>query len=63
MKNYTIKAENENNKDLKGSTEDNSSKCKMCNGHHDLDVCKAFNYITVEKEAIFVQAETMLWLL
>ena len=32
MKNYTIKAEDENKKDVRGSSEDNSSKCKMCNG-------------------------------
>ena len=29
MKNYTIKAEDENKKDVKGSSEDYSSKCKM----------------------------------
>ena len=28
MKNYTIKAEDENKKDVRGSSEDNSSKCK-----------------------------------
>ena len=34
IKNYTIKADNENKKDVRGPSEDNSSKCKMCNGRH-----------------------------
>ena len=47
IKNYTIKAEDENKKDVRGSSEDNISKCKMCNGRHDLDECKAFSDMTV----------------
>ena len=47
IKNYTMKAEDENKKDVRWSSEDNSSKCKMCNGRHDLDECKAFNDMTV----------------
>ena len=49
MKNYTIKAEDENEKDVRGSLEDNSSKCNMCNGRHDRDECKAFNDMAVEE--------------
>ena len=48
MQSYTIKAEDEKNKkDVKRSSEENSSRCKMCNGWHDLDECKAFNDMTV----------------
>ena len=49
MKNYTIKAEDENEKDVRGSLEDNSSKCNMCNGRHDRDECKAFNDMAIEE--------------
>ena len=50
MKNYTVKTKDgKNKKDMKGSSNDNSSRCKMCNVRHDLDV--------------FVQAETIPWLL
>ena len=49
MKNYTIKAEDENKKDVRGSSEDNSSKCTMCNGWHGPDECKVFNDMTVEE--------------
>ena len=49
MKNYTIKAEDENKKDVRGSSEDNSSKCMMYNGWHGPDECKAFNDMIVEE--------------
>ena len=55
MKNYTIKAEDENKKDVRGSSEDNSFKCKMCNGRHDLDECKVFNDMTVKDRSILTQ--------
>ena len=59
MKNYTIKAEDENKKDVKGSSDDSSSKCKMCNGWHDLDECKAFNDITVEERGKFLSKQKL----
>ena len=59
MKNYTIKAEDENKKDVRGSSEDNSSKCKMCNGRHDLDECKAFNDMTVEERSKFLSKQKL----
>ena len=59
MKNYTIKAEDENKKDVKGSSDDSSSKCKMCNGWHDLDECKAFNDITVEERSKFLSKQKL----
>ena len=55
MKNYTIKAEDENKRDVRGSSEDNSFKCKMCNGRHDLDECKVFNDMTVKDRSILTQ--------
>ena len=63
MKNYTIKAEDENKEDVRGSSEDNSSKCKMCNGRFDLDECKIFTDISWGEKQVLVKAETMLWLL
>ena len=51
MKNYTIKAEDENKKDVGGSSEANNSKCKICNGQYDLDECKTFNDMTVEERS------------
>ena len=62
MKNYTIKAEDENKEDVRGSSEDNSSKCKMCNGWYDLDECKIFNDISWGEKQVLVKAD-MLWLL
>ena len=59
IKNYTIKAEDENKKDVRGSSEDNSSKCKMCNGRHDLDECKAFNDMTVEERSKFLSKQKL----
>ena len=59
MKNYTIKAEDENKKDVRGSSEDKSSKCKMCNGWHDLDECKAFNDMTVEERSKFLSKQKL----
>ena len=59
MKNYTIKAEDENKKDVKGSSEDNSSKCKVCNGLHDLDECKTFNDMTVEERSKFLSKQKL----
>ena len=59
MKNYTIKAEDENKEDVRGSSEDNSSKCKMCNGRHDLDECKAFNDMTVEERSKFLSKQKL----
>ena len=59
VKNYTIKAEDENKKDVRGSSEDNSSKCKMCNGRHDLDECKAFNDMTVEERSKFLSKQKL----
>ena len=58
MKNYTIKAEDENKKDVRGSSE-NSSKCKMCNGWHDLDECKAFSDMTVEERSKFLSEQKL----
>ena len=55
MKNYTIKAEDEKDKKvMKGSSEDKSSRCKMCTGRHDLDECKTFNGMTVEERSKFL---------
>ena len=59
MKNYTIKEEDENKKDVRGSSEDNSSKCKMCNGQLDLDECKAFNDMTVEERSKFLSKQNL----
>ena len=59
MKNYTIKEEDENKKDVRGSSEDNSSKCKMCNGQLDLDECKAFNDMTVEERSKFLSKQKL----
>ena len=59
MKNYTIKAEDENKKDVKGSSEDNTSKWKMCNGCHDLDECKAFNDMTVGERGKFLSKQKL----
>ena len=57
MKNYTIKAEDENKEDVRGSSEDNSSK------RFDLDECKIFTDISWGEKQVLVKAETMLWLL
>ena len=59
MKKYTIKEEDENKKDVRGSSEDNSSKCKMCNGQLDLDECKAFNDMTVEERSKFLSKQNL----
>ena len=59
MKNYTIKVEDENKKDVRGSSEDNSSKCKVSNGWHDLDECKAFNDMTVEERSKFLSKQKL----
>ena len=63
MKNYTIKAEDEKDKKyMKGSSEDSrfsSSGCKMCNRWHDLDVCKAFNSMTVEKRSKYLSKQIL----
>ena len=59
MKNYTIKAEVENKKDLKGSSEDNSLKCNLCNGWHDLDKRKAFIDMTVEERSKFLSKQKL----
>ena len=63
MKNYTIKAEDEKDKKyMKGSSEDSrfsSSGCKMCNRWHDLDVCKAFNSMTVEKRNKYLSKQIL----
>ena len=53
------KAEDENKKDVKGSSEDNSSKCKMCNGQHDLDECKAFSDMIVEEGSNFLSKQKL----
>ena len=60
MKNYTIKAEDENKKDVKGSSEDYSSKCKMCYGRHDLDEQKVFSDMTVEERSKFLSKKKLL---
>ena len=36
---------------MKGSSDDSSSKWKMCNGPHGLDECKAFNDMTDEERS------------
>ena len=59
MKNYTIRAEDENKKDVRGSSEDSSSKCKMCNRQHDLDECKAFNDMAVEERSKFLSKQKL----
>ena len=60
MKNYTIKVEDENDKkDVKGSSEGNSSRCKICNGQHDLDECKAFNDIAIEERSKFLSKQKL----
>ena len=59
MKNYTIKAEDENKKDVRGSSKDNSYKCKMCNGRHDSNECKAFNDMTVEERSKFLSKQKL----
>ena len=42
MKNYTIKAEDEKYKKyMKGSSEDNSSRCKICSRRHGLKEFKS----------------------
>ena len=60
MKNYKIKAEDEDNKkDVKGSSEDNSSRCKICDGQHKQDQCKAFNDMTVEERSKFLSKQKL----
>ena len=60
MENYAIKAEDERDKkDVKRSSEDNSSRCKMCNGRHDLDECKAFNEMIVEERSKFLSKQKL----
>ena len=59
MKNYIIKAEDENKKDVRGSSEDSSSKCRMCNGQHDLDECKAFNDMIVKERSKFLSKQKL----
>ena len=59
MKNYTIKAEDENKKDVTESSDDNSSKCKMCNGRYELEECKAFNDMTVEERSKFLSKQKL----
>ena len=59
VKNCTIKAEDENKKDVRGSSEDNSSKCKICNGQHDLDECKTFNDMKVEEKSKFLSKQKL----
>ena len=59
MKNYTIKAEVENKKHLKGLSEDSSLKCNMCNGWHDPDKCKAFIDMTVEDRSKFLSKQKL----
>ena len=44
---------------MRGSSEDSSSKCKMCNGQHDLDECKAFNDMTVEERSKFLSKQKL----
>ena len=58
MKNYIIKAEDEN-KDVRGSSEDSSSKCRMCNRQHDLDECKAFNDMIVKERSKFLSKQKL----
>ena len=41
-------------KDVKGSSEGNSSRSKMCNGWHDMDECKVFNGMTFENRSKFL---------
>ena len=60
MKNDTIKTEDKKDKkDAERSSEDSSSRCKMCNGEHDLDECKAFNDMTVEEKSIFLSKQKL----
>ena len=60
MKNDTIKTEDEKDKkDAERSSEDSSSRCKMCNGRHDLDECKAFNDMTVDEKSIFLSKQKL----
>ena len=59
MKNYTIKAEDENKKDVRGSSEDSSSKCRICNGQHDLDECKAFNDMIFKERSKFLSKQKL----
>ena len=50
-----MKAEDEKDKkDMKGSSEDNSSRCKICKGQRDLDECKAFKDMTLEERSKFL---------
>ena len=44
---------------MKSSTEDNSSRCKMCNGRHDLDECKAFNDMTGHERRSFLSKQKL----
>ena len=55
----TIKTEDENKKDVRGPSDDNSSKCKMCNGRNDLDECKTFIDMTVEEISKFLSKQKL----
>ena len=44
---------------VRGSSEDNSSKCKMYNLWHDLDECKAFNDMTAEEKSKFLTKQKL----
>ena len=59
VKNYPIKAEDENEKDVRGSLEDNSSKCNMSNGRHDRDECKAFSDMAIDEGSKLLSKENL----
>ena len=44
---------------MRGSSEDNSSKCKICNGRDDLDECKDLNDMTVEEKSKFLPKQKL----
>ena len=44
---------------VRGSSEDNSSKCKMYNLWHDLDECKVFNDMTAKEKSKFLTKQKL----
>ena len=55
IKTYTMKTEDEKDKkDMKGPSENNSSRWKMSKWQRDLDECKAFKDMTFEERSKFL---------
>ena len=61
---YVVKSEGgTDEKGVGTQVEKRLENCQLCNRHHDLDECKAFNNMVVAERSKFLAKQVMSWLL